>query len=82
MPQALGSLFVASYDSQGYEGSIRHRLHTVFTRSVTIWRDTLIRGRGEWKWSPVRANRNAEQEMEARRIALSMDGQFSDRGNY
>jgi hypothetical protein len=28
-PQALGSLFVASYDSQGYGGGIRPRLHTV-----------------------------------------------------
>jgi hypothetical protein len=27
-PQALGSLFVASYDSQGYGGGIRSRLHT------------------------------------------------------
>jgi hypothetical protein len=27
-PQALGSLFVASYDSQNYGGGIRLRLHT------------------------------------------------------
>jgi hypothetical protein len=27
-PQALGSLFIASYDSQGYDGGIRPRLHT------------------------------------------------------
>jgi hypothetical protein len=27
-PQTLGSLFVASYDSQGYGGDIRTRLHT------------------------------------------------------
>jgi hypothetical protein len=27
-PQALGSLFFASYDSQGYGGDIRPRLHT------------------------------------------------------
>jgi hypothetical protein len=27
-PQALSSLFVASYDSQGYGGGIRNRLHT------------------------------------------------------
>jgi hypothetical protein len=26
-PQALGSLFNASYDSQGYGGAIRTRLH-------------------------------------------------------
>jgi hypothetical protein len=26
-PQALGSLFVSSYDSQGYGGGIRPRLH-------------------------------------------------------
>jgi hypothetical protein len=26
-PQALGSLFVTSYDSQGYGGGIRSRLH-------------------------------------------------------
>jgi hypothetical protein len=27
-PQAPGSLFVAFYKSQGYDGSIRTRLHT------------------------------------------------------
>jgi hypothetical protein len=27
-PQALGSLFIPSYDSQGYGGGIRTRLHT------------------------------------------------------
>jgi hypothetical protein len=27
-PQAMGSLFVASYDSQGYGGGMRTRLHT------------------------------------------------------
>jgi hypothetical protein len=27
-PQALGSIFVVSYDSQGYGGGIRTRLHT------------------------------------------------------
>jgi hypothetical protein len=27
-PQALGSLFVASYDSQGYGGGIQSRLYT------------------------------------------------------
>jgi hypothetical protein len=27
-PQALGSPFIASYDSQGYGGGIRPRLHT------------------------------------------------------
>jgi hypothetical protein len=30
-PQALGSLFVASYDSQSYGGGIRPRLHTGFS---------------------------------------------------
>jgi hypothetical protein len=29
-PQELGSLFVASYDSQGYGGGIRPSLHTGF----------------------------------------------------
>jgi hypothetical protein len=29
-PPALGSLFVASHDSQGYGGGIRSRLHTGF----------------------------------------------------
>jgi hypothetical protein len=33
-PQALGSLFVASYDSQGYGGSIRTRLHAGLTKSL------------------------------------------------
>jgi hypothetical protein len=32
-PQALGSLFVASYDSQGY-GGIRPRVHTWLVASV------------------------------------------------
>jgi hypothetical protein len=38
-PHAMGSLFVASYDSQGYDGGIRTRLHagiTDYTRSGTI----------------------------------------------
>jgi hypothetical protein len=30
-PQELGSLFVDSYDSQGYGGGIRTRLHTGFS---------------------------------------------------
>jgi hypothetical protein len=34
-PQALCSLFVASYDSQGYGGSIRTRLHTGFLIKLT-----------------------------------------------
>jgi hypothetical protein len=33
-PQVLGSLFVASYDSQGYGGGIRTRLHTGFPQEV------------------------------------------------
>jgi hypothetical protein len=41
-PQALGSLFVASYDSQGYRGSIRTRLHTgcaiTYSKKATISR--------------------------------------------
>jgi hypothetical protein len=32
-PRALGSLFVASYDSQGYGGSIITRLHKVEVKS-------------------------------------------------
>jgi hypothetical protein len=28
LPQALGSLFIASYESQGYGGGVRTRLHT------------------------------------------------------
>jgi hypothetical protein len=35
-PQALGSLFVASYDSQGYCGGIRTRLHTGIKVRVTL----------------------------------------------
>jgi hypothetical protein len=35
IPQALVSLFVASYDSQGYGGGIRTRLHTTCILSVT-----------------------------------------------
>jgi hypothetical protein len=35
-PQALGSLFVASYDSQGYGGGIRPRLHTGETSHTAL----------------------------------------------
>jgi hypothetical protein len=35
-PQALGSLFVASYESQGYGGSVRPPLHTGFPSNWTI----------------------------------------------
>jgi hypothetical protein len=35
-PQALGSLFVASYDTQGYGGGIRTRLHTGSSRSMNF----------------------------------------------
>jgi hypothetical protein len=33
-PQALGSLFMASYDSQGYGAGIRTRLHAELTHST------------------------------------------------
>jgi hypothetical protein len=33
-PHALGSIFVAPYDSQGYGGSIRPRLHTWLVASL------------------------------------------------
>jgi hypothetical protein len=35
-PQALGSLFVASCDSQGYRGGIRPRFHTGFDKNLTF----------------------------------------------
>jgi hypothetical protein len=35
-PQALGSLFVASYDSQGYGGGIRPHLHTGLSSSTLL----------------------------------------------
>jgi hypothetical protein len=35
-PQALGSLFVASYDLQGYGGGIRPRLHTGQYMSILL----------------------------------------------
>jgi hypothetical protein len=35
-PQTLGSLFVASYGSQGYGGGIRTRLHTGFKGRVRV----------------------------------------------
>jgi hypothetical protein len=34
--QALGSLFIASYDSQGYGGGIRISLHTGFKVKVKV----------------------------------------------
>jgi hypothetical protein len=40
-PQALGFLFVASYDSQGYGGGIRPRLHTVSECLSTLLSDFL-----------------------------------------
>jgi restriction endonuclease Mrr len=50
-PQALGSLFVASYDSQGYGGGILTRLHTgkniVYTNDVNILKQCLLIG-GPW----------------------------------
>jgi hypothetical protein len=36
-PRALGSLFVASYDSQGYSGSILTRLHTGQRKSAFFY---------------------------------------------
>jgi hypothetical protein len=33
-PQALRSLFIASYDSQGCSGGIRHRLHTGISQQI------------------------------------------------
>jgi hypothetical protein len=36
-PQALGYLFVPSYDSQGYGGIIRARLHTGLSDKTTIY---------------------------------------------
>jgi hypothetical protein len=35
-PQALGSLFVASYDSQGYGGGIRTRLHAGMESQIKV----------------------------------------------
>jgi hypothetical protein len=37
-PQALGSLSIAFYDSQGYGGGIRARLHTLEGQSAMPWR--------------------------------------------
>jgi hypothetical protein len=34
-PQALGSLFIASYDSQGHDRGIRPRLHTGMSHSLS-----------------------------------------------
>jgi hypothetical protein len=38
-PRALGSLFVASYDSQGYGGGIITRLHTASQSQSYIMTD-------------------------------------------
>jgi hypothetical protein len=35
-PQALGSPFVASYDSQGYAGGIQSRLHTGLNSGIRL----------------------------------------------
>jgi hypothetical protein len=40
-PQALGSLFIASYDSQGYGGGIRPGLHTK-PKSHCDWRSVCL----------------------------------------
>jgi hypothetical protein len=41
-PQALGSLFVTSYDSQGYGGSIRPRLHMEFSKINSTYLTVLL----------------------------------------
>jgi hypothetical protein len=41
-PQGLGSLLVASYDSQGYDGGIRPRIHTGWKENKGI--GVVIRG--------------------------------------
>jgi hypothetical protein len=38
-PQALDSLFFASYDSQGYGGGIQPRLYTFLSVLVSVWYD-------------------------------------------
>jgi hypothetical protein len=49
-PQALGSLFVASYDSQGYGGGIRTRLHTDGTARLSrSYRYQYTREQNDWK---------------------------------
>jgi hypothetical protein len=49
-PQALGSLFVASYNAQGYSGGVRPHIHTGwqlsrFTKTLCL----------TWWWSPLSA---------------------------
>jgi hypothetical protein len=41
-PQALGSLFVTSYDSQGYERGIWPRLHTDWSWTCYLWLSTRL----------------------------------------
>jgi hypothetical protein len=41
--RALGSLFVASYDSQGYGGGILTRLHTGLTSAELSWVEFILR---------------------------------------
>jgi hypothetical protein len=41
-PQALGSLFVASYHSQGYGGGIRTRFHTEITTNLQSESELLL----------------------------------------
>jgi hypothetical protein len=43
-PQALGSLFIASYDSQGYGGSIRTLLHTGYL-GIKICLNNILRNK-------------------------------------
>jgi hypothetical protein len=40
--QALGSIFVASYDLQGYGGGIRTRLHTGFSLINPVGTDFIV----------------------------------------
>jgi hypothetical protein len=40
-PQALDSLFVASYESQGYGGGIRPRLHTGHTTEQPVYKQAI-----------------------------------------
>jgi hypothetical protein len=48
-PQALDYLFVASYDSQGYSGGIRPRLHTGFMQTYVGANSDLNLGDGRFR---------------------------------
>jgi hypothetical protein len=59
-PQALGSLFVVSYASQGYGGGIRPRLHTGFGFEVPTAVTTCMWSSVFWEITPCGSTKSID----------------------